>query len=70
VPSPTSSGHDHKGAQIKRYPYRTLLGSADIVVVRFVEKYKQWTSAFERADAAASAKPFDHPAPGGAPPTR
>ena len=30
----------------------TLLGEADVVVVRFVEQYKQWNSAFDSASRA------------------
>ena len=32
---------------------RTLISAADIVVVRFGEKYKQWNAAFEAGMAAA-----------------
>ena len=36
----------------------TLLRDADLVVVRFGEKYKQWNAAFDAGRAAALAKPL------------
>lgn len=45
--------HDHKGAKINAIRTRTLLGEADIVVVRFGDKYKQWNAAFDAGAAAA-----------------
>lgn len=50
--------HDHKGAQINAIRTRTLLEEADIVVVRFGEKYKQWNAAFDAGYAAALGKPI------------
>jgi YtoQ family protein len=50
--------HDHKGAQINAIRTRTLIGKADIVVVRFGEKYKQWNAAFDAGYAAALSKPL------------
>ena len=46
---PNKFWHDHKGAQINAIRTRTLIGEADIVVVRFGEKYKQWNAAFTQA---------------------
>ncbi len=45
--------HDHKGAKINAIRTRTLLGEADIVVVRFGDKYKQWNAAFDAGATAA-----------------
>ncbi|HSM18782.1 MAG TPA: YtoQ family protein, partial [Hyphomicrobiales bacterium] len=39
--------HDHKGAQINAIRTRTLIEKADVVVVRFGDKYKQWNAAFD-----------------------
>ena len=39
--------HDHKGAKINAIRTSTLIRRADIVVVRFGEKYKQWNAAFD-----------------------
>ena len=50
--------HDHKGAQINAIRTRTLLQKADIVVVRFGEKYKQWNAAFDAGFASALGKPL------------
>ncbi|EDQ33463.2 YtoQ family protein [Hoeflea phototrophica DFL-43] len=55
---PNKFWHDHKGAQINAIRTRTLLGKADIVVVRFGEKYKQWNAAFDAGYAAALGKPL------------
>ncbi|PLW76744.1 YtoQ family protein [Cohaesibacter celericrescens] len=50
--------HDHKGAQMNAIRTRTLIEAADIVVVRFGEKYKQWNAAFDAGYAAARNKPI------------
>jgi YtoQ family protein len=50
--------HDHKGAQVNAIRTRTLIEDADIVVVRFGEKYKQWNAAFDAGYAAALGKPI------------
>jgi YtoQ family protein len=50
--------HDHKGAQLNAIRTRTLITEADIVVVRFGEKYKQWNAAFDAGYAAALGKPL------------
>lgn len=48
--------HDHKGAKLNAIRTRTMLEQADIVVVRFGEKYKQWNAAFDAGMAAALGK--------------
>ncbi|MEL7542541.1 MAG: YtoQ family protein [Pseudomonadota bacterium] len=50
--------HDHKGAKLNAIRTRTLIEAADIVVVRFGEKYKQWNAAFDAGYAAALATPL------------
>lgn len=50
--------HDHKGAQMNAIRTRTLIEKADVVVVRFGEKYKQWNAAFDAGYAAALGKPI------------
>ena len=50
--------HDHKGAKINAIRTGTLIRRADIVVVRFGEKYKQWNAAFDAGIAAALGKPL------------
>jgi len=50
--------HDHKGAGVNAVRTRTLLADADVVVVRFGEKYKQWNAAFDAGQAAALGTPL------------
>ena len=50
--------HDHKGAKLNAIRTRTHLEQADIVVVRFGDKYKQWNAAFDAGYAAALGKPL------------
>ena len=49
--------HDHKGAQMNAIRTRTLIADADVVIVRFGEKYKQWNAAFDAGYASALGKP-------------
>ena len=48
--------HDNKGAKLNAIRTRHSIENADIVVVRFGEKYKQWNAAFEAGVAAALGK--------------
>ena len=48
--------HDHKGAKLNAIRTRKGIEEADIVVVRFGEKYKQWNAAFDAGYAAALGK--------------
>ena len=48
--------HDHKGAMVNAIRTRKGIQEADIVVVRFGEKYKQWNAAFDAGYAAALGK--------------
>jgi YtoQ family protein len=48
--------YDHKGAKVNAIRTRSLLEKADIVVVRFGDKYKQWNAAFDAGYAAALGK--------------
>ena len=48
--------HDHKGAKLNAMRTRKGIEEADIVVVRFGEKYKQWNAAFDAGYAAALGK--------------
>ncbi|MEJ2061067.1 MAG: YtoQ family protein [Gammaproteobacteria bacterium] len=49
---------DHKGAKINAIRTRSFLERADIVVVRFGDKYRQWNAAFDAGYAAALGKPL------------
>lgn len=53
---PDKYWHDHKGAMVNAIRTRKGLTDADIVVVRFGEKYKQWNAAFDAGYAAALGK--------------
>ena len=48
---------DRKGAGINAIRTQTSLRRADIVVVRFGEKYRQWNAAFDAGMAVALGKP-------------
>lgn len=47
---------DNKAAKINAIRTRKLIQDADIVVVRFGDKYKQWNAAFDAGYAAALGK--------------
>ncbi|MEM6846767.1 MAG: YtoQ family protein [Pseudomonadota bacterium] len=49
---------DHKGAKLNAIRTRTLISGADLVVVRFGEKYRQWNAAFDAGYAAALGTPY------------
>ena len=49
---------DHKGAGVNAVRTQTLLSRADVVVVRFGDKYRQWNAAFEAGYAVALGKPL------------
>lgn len=61
--------HDRKGALLNAIRTRTGIERADVVVVCFGEKYKQWNAAFDAGYAAALGKSiivlhpseYDHP---------
>jgi len=48
--------HDRKGAQLNAIRTRKAIADADIVVVRFGDKYKQWNAAFDAGYASALGK--------------
>lgn len=49
---------DKIGANMNAIRTKTLLADADIVVVRFGEKYRQWNAAFDAGYASALGKPI------------
>ncbi len=53
---PDKYWHDHKGAMINAIRTRKGISDADIVVVRFGDKYKQWNAAFDAGYASALGK--------------
>ena len=55
---PNKFWHDHKGAKINAIRTRKAIANADVVVVRFGDKYKQWNAAFDAGMCAALGKPY------------
>lgn len=53
---PNKYWHDHKGAMVNAIRTRKGISDADVVVVRFGEKYKQWNAAFDAGYASALGK--------------
>ncbi len=53
---PDKFWHDRKGALVNAIRTRKGIADADIVVVHFGEKYKQWNAAFDAGMAAALGK--------------
>ncbi len=53
---PNKYWHDHKGAMVNAIRTRKGISDADVVVVRFGDKYKQWNAAFDAGYAAALGK--------------
>jgi len=48
--------HDHKGAKLNAIRTKKGIDDADIVVIRFGDRYKQWNAAFDAGYAAAKNK--------------
>ena len=55
---PNKFWHDRKGASLNAIRTRTYIEQADLVVVRFGDKYKQWNAAFDAGYAAALGTPM------------
>ena len=49
---------DHKSAKINVLRTKTMIQKADIVIIRFGEKYKQWNVAFDAGICTALNKPY------------
>jgi YtoQ family protein len=49
---------DHMGAGVNAIRTQTLIRAADVVVVRFGDKYRQWNAAFDAGFATALGKPI------------
>ncbi len=47
---------DHKASKINSIRIRNMIDKADVVIVRFGDKYKQWNAAFDAGYAAALGK--------------
>lgn len=49
---------DHKSSKVNAIRTKTLIEQADLAVVRFGDKYKQWNAAFDAGYCAALGKPY------------
>lgn len=49
---------DHKAAKINAFRIKTGIQKADLVIIKFGEKYRQWNAAFDAGQAAALGKPY------------
>jgi len=49
---------DHKSAKVNAIRTKTLIENADLVIVRFGDKYKQWNAAFDAGYCAALDTPY------------
>ncbi len=47
---------DHKASKINAIRTRRLIAAADVVIVRFGDKYRQWNAAFDAGYATALGK--------------
>lgn len=54
----SSFWRDHRSAKVNGIRTKTLMEKADLVVVRFGDKYKQWNAAFDAGYCAALGKPY------------
>ena len=57
-PEEDSFWKDHKSGKINAIRTRTMIVDADVVVVRFGDKYRQWNAAFDAGFAVALGKPL------------
>ena len=57
-PEPSKFWHDRRGALLNGARTRTMLKAADVVVVRFGDRYRQWNAAFDAGLASAWDKPL------------
>ncbi len=57
-PEESQFWRDHKSAKVNAIRTRTMIERADVVVVRFGEKYRQWNAAFDAGIASALGKPI------------
>lgn len=49
---------DHKSAKINAIRIKTQIEQADLVIIRFGDKYKQWNAAFDAGYCAALGTPY------------
>ena len=49
---------DHKSAKVNSIRIKTQIEQADLVVIRFGDKYKQWNAAFDAGYCTALGTPY------------
>lgn len=54
----TQFWRDHKSSKVNAIRTQSLIQQADLVVVRFGDKYKQWNAAFDAGYCAAIGTPY------------
>jgi YtoQ family protein len=54
----TQFWRDHKSSKVNSIRIKTQIEQADLVVIRFGDKYKQWNAAFDAGYCAALGTPF------------
>ncbi|HLR17606.1 MAG TPA: YtoQ family protein [Alcanivoracaceae bacterium] len=54
----TGFWRDHQSSKVNAIRTQTMIKQADLVVVRFGDKYKQWNAAFDAGYCAALDKPY------------
>jgi len=50
--------YDHKSAKINAIRIKSGIQKADIAIIKFGEKYRQWNAAFDAGQAAALGKSY------------
>ena len=50
--------HDHKSAKINSIRTKTGIQKADVIIIKFGEKYRQWNAAYDAGQAAALGKAY------------
>lgn len=56
--APEGYWRDNQSAKVNAIRTRTLIDQADLVVVRFGDKYKQWNAAFDAGYCAGTGTPY------------
>ena len=54
----TSFWRDNQSAKVNAIRTKNLIAQADIAIIRFGDKYKQWNAAFDAGYCAAMGTPF------------
>ena len=55
---PDNFWRDHQSSKVNLIRTKGMIEQADLVVIRFGDKYKQWNAAFDAGYCAALGKPY------------